>query len=255
MGRGDLSDDEWALLEPHLPKNRGRGGRCQCHRRVINGILFRQRTSLPWRDLPSRFGNWKTVHDRHRKWSADGRLEKVLRAIQAAADAEGRIDWSMVSVDSTSCRAHRAAGARSSPPRVPGQHRGPDRHRLDEAPGRSRGGLTCKLHLAGEGGRRPLAFIITPGQWGDAPQMIPVFEQIRVPRPGSRHPPLALTTSAETSPIRPAATAVTCGDARSSTPFRRGGTSAPTADVEVVRVADRPASIGRSTAVATKWSE
>lgn len=64
MGRGDLSDEEWARLEPHLPTNRGRGGRWQSHRRVINGILFRQRTGLPWRDLPPCFGSWKTVHDR-----------------------------------------------------------------------------------------------------------------------------------------------------------------------------------------------
>ncbi|MFD5762875.1 IS5 family transposase [Streptomyces sp. NPDC127044] len=151
--------------------------------------LFRQRTGLPWRDLPSRFGKWKTVHDRHRRWSADGTWERVLRAIQAGADAEGRIDWSMVSVDSTSCRAHQhAAGARSGPPKIPGQRSRPAWHRSDEALGRSRGGLTCKIHLAGEGGRRPLAFIITPGQWGDAPQMIPVLEQIRVPRPGGGHP-------------------------------------------------------------------
>jgi transposase len=107
----------------------------------------------------------------------------------AGADAEGRIDWSMVSVDSTSCRAHQhAAGARSGPPRIPGRGSRPAWHRTDEALGRSRGGLTCKIHLAGEGGRRPLAFIITPGQWGDAPQMIPVPEQIRVPRPGGGHP-------------------------------------------------------------------
>ncbi|MFF5714430.1 MULTISPECIES: IS5 family transposase [Streptomyces] len=184
MERGDLSDVEWALLEPHLPRNHGRGGRWQCHRRVINGILFRQRTGLPWRDLPSRLGGWKTVHDRHRRWSADGTREKILRAIQANADAQGQIDRSMVSVDSTSCRAHQhAAGARSSPPRIPGRHSRPARHRTDEALGRSRGGLTCKIHLAGEGGLRPLAFTITPGQWGDAPQMIPVLEQIRVPRP------------------------------------------------------------------------
>ncbi|MFF6993224.1 transposase [Streptomyces sp. NPDC010273] len=41
MGRGDLSDEYWARLEPYLPTNRGRGGRWSCHRRVINGILFR----------------------------------------------------------------------------------------------------------------------------------------------------------------------------------------------------------------------
>ncbi|MEU9799865.1 IS5 family transposase [Streptomyces sp. NPDC051000] len=189
MGRGDLSDEEWARLEPHLPRSAGRGGRWQCHRRVINGILFRQRTGLPWRDLPSRFGKWKTVHDRHRRWSADGTWERILRAVQADADADGMIDWSMVSVDSTSCRAHQhAAGAHSRPPRVPGRRSTPAQHRTDEALGRSRGGLTCKIHLAGEGGRRPLAFVITPGQWGDAPQLIPVLEQIRVPRPAGGHP-------------------------------------------------------------------
>ncbi|MGW8604887.1 IS5 family transposase [Streptomyces sp. NPDC055893] len=189
MGRGDLSDEEWARLEPHLPRNAGRGGRWQCHRRVINGVLFRQRTGLPWRDLPSRFGKWKTVHDRHRRWSADGTWEKIPRAVQADADAEGRIDWSMVSVDSTSCRAHQhAAGAQSRLPRVPGGGSTPVRHREDEALGRSRGGLTCKIHLAGEGGPPPLAFVITPGQWGDAPQLIPVLEQIWVPRPAGGHP-------------------------------------------------------------------
>ncbi|TXS45834.1 IS5 family transposase [Streptomyces sp. uw30] len=189
MGRGDLSDLEWARLEPHLPKNAGRGGRWKSHRKVINGILFRQRTGIPWRDLPARFGRWKTVHDRHRRWSADGTWERILRAVQADADTEGRIDWSMVSVDSTSCRAHQhAAGARTAAPRIPRRRGRPVQHRSDEALGRSRGGLTCKIHLAGEGGRRPLAFVITPGQWGDAPQLIPVLERIRVPRPAGGHP-------------------------------------------------------------------
>ncbi|WP_353051392.1 IS5 family transposase [Streptomyces sp. RTGN2] len=142
MGRGDLSDEEWARLQPHLPMHRGRGGRWQCHRRVINGILFRQRTGLPWRDLPSRFGKWKAVHDRHRRWSAGGTWGRILRAVQTDADAEGRIDWSMVSVDSTTCRAHQhAAGATTRAPKVPGQRGQPACHRSDEALGRSRGGL------------------------------------------------------------------------------------------------------------------
>ncbi|QLE70271.1 IS5 family transposase [Streptomyces rectiverticillatus] len=189
MGRGDVSDEEWARLAPHLPKNVGRGGRWKSHRRVINGILFRQRTGLPWRDLPARFGKWKTCHDRHRRWSADGTWEKILRAVQADADVEGRIDWSMVSVDSTSCRAHQhSAGARKHNPRIRGRRGRPVHHRPDEALGRSRDGLTCKIHLACEGGRRPLALLITPGQWGDAPQLIPVLDRIRVPRRGGGHP-------------------------------------------------------------------
>ncbi|MBT2454819.1 IS5 family transposase [Streptomyces sp. ISL-86] len=189
MGRGDLTNDAWARLRPHLPKGGQRGGRWNGHRKVINGILFRQRTGVPWRDLPARFGKWKTIYERHRRWSADGTWDRILRAVQADADAEGRIDWSMVSVDSTSCRAHQhAAGARRRPPRVPGKRSTPRQHRSDEGLGRSRGGLTCKIHLVGEGGRRPLAFLITPGQGGDALQLIPVMERIRVARIGGGRP-------------------------------------------------------------------
>ncbi|WP_107097908.1 IS5 family transposase [Streptomyces atriruber] len=183
MGWGDLTNEEWARLKPHLPKSGQRGGRWASHRRIINGVLYRNRTGVPWRDLPARFGKWKTVYERHRRWSADGTWDKIYAAVLADADTQGRIDWSMVSVDSTTCRAHQhAAGARKKPPRVPGKRRTPRQHRPDEAVGRSRGGLTCKIHLAGEGGRRPLALLITPGQWGDAPQLIPVMERIRVGR-------------------------------------------------------------------------
>ncbi|MEU0394243.1 IS5 family transposase [Streptomyces sp. NPDC006208] len=161
MGRGDLTVDEWTRLKPHLPKTRQRGGRWSSHRRVINGILFRNRTGVPWRDLPARFGPWKTVYERHRRWSADGTWER---------------GFDLVPRSPTRRRGTQepAAGA--------GKRRTPLQHRPDEGLGRSRGGLTCKIHLAGEGGRRPLAFLLTPGQWGDAPQLIPVMERVRVAR-------------------------------------------------------------------------
>lgn len=127
MGRGDLTNQEWARLKPYLPKSGQRGGRWVSHRRIINGILFRLRTGVPWRDLPARFGPWKTVYERHRRWSADGTWDRIFAAVLADADAEGRIDWSMVSVDSTSCRAHQhAAGAGKNSPRVPGKDARPN---------------------------------------------------------------------------------------------------------------------------------
>ncbi|GLF98476.1 IS5 family transposase [Streptomyces yaizuensis] len=87
---------------------------------MIDGILSGARTGIPWRDLPERFASWKTVHERHRRWSADGTWDRILRAVQADGDLAGRIDWSMVGVGSTSCRAHRhAAGARKKKPRIP----------------------------------------------------------------------------------------------------------------------------------------
>lgn len=98
------------------------GGRWVNHREVINGILYRLRTGVPWRDLPARFGPWKTVYDRHRRWSADSMWDRILAAVLAGADAEGCIDWSMASVDSTSCRAHQhAAGAGKAAPVLSGK--------------------------------------------------------------------------------------------------------------------------------------
>lgn len=87
------------------------------------------------------------------------------------------------------------AGPTSTPAALAGDPRGcrerrtPRQHRPDEGLGRYPGGLTCKIHLAGEGGRRPLSLLITPGQWGDAPQLIPVMERIRVGRLGGGRPP------------------------------------------------------------------
>jgi transposase len=73
---------------------------------VINGIFFRTRTGRPWRDLPEGFGTWKTVYNRHRRWSGDGTWEKILDRLRAGCDeAEGK-DWT-VGADSTVVRARR----------------------------------------------------------------------------------------------------------------------------------------------------
>jgi transposase len=83
---------------------------------VINGIFFRTRTGCPWRDLAEGFGNWKTVYNRHRRWSGDGAWQEILDGLRAGCDeAEGN-DWGL-SADSTVVRAHQhAAGARRALP-------------------------------------------------------------------------------------------------------------------------------------------
>ncbi len=116
MGRGDLTNAEWRRLEPLLPPGGQRGGRWADHRRVVNGVLYRTRTGVQWRDLPERFGPWLTVYKRHRRWSADGTWQRLLTRLQAEEDAAGRIKWD-VAVDSTAVRAHQhAAGARHTEP-------------------------------------------------------------------------------------------------------------------------------------------
>ncbi|WP_438487628.1 IS5 family transposase [Streptomyces sp. S186] len=119
LSGGDLTDDEWAVLEPLLPVSNNRCGRWRDHRQVINGIIHRLSTGVQRRELPERFGPWQTVHKRHAPWSADGTWERLLQHVQAVADAAGDIDWD-VNVDSTSVRAHQhAAGAPKNPPPVP----------------------------------------------------------------------------------------------------------------------------------------
>jgi transposase len=116
LNRHDLSDEEWERLREFLPCGpQRRGGRWADHRTVINGIFFRTRAGCPWRDLPEGFGNWKTVYNRHRRWSLDGTWEAILDGLRAGCDeAEGK-DWT-VSADSTVARAHQhAAGARRAP--------------------------------------------------------------------------------------------------------------------------------------------
>jgi len=111
-GRHDLTDSEWAVLEPLLPKGEKPGRPPKWTRRqLIDGIRWRIRTGSPWRDVPAGYGPWQTVYGRHRRWQRDGTWARVLTALQALADAAGLICWD-VSVDSTIARAHQhAAGA------------------------------------------------------------------------------------------------------------------------------------------------
>jgi len=115
--RGDLTDGEWAALEPLPPTSNNRCGRWHDHRRVINRIIHRPSTGCQWRKLPERFGPWQTIHKRHQPWSADGTWERLFQHVQAVADAAGDIDWN-INVDSMSVRArqHAAGAPKAAPP-------------------------------------------------------------------------------------------------------------------------------------------
>jgi len=112
VARGDLTNAQWARLEPLLPASSGTGRPVRDRRQVINGIRWRVRTGSPWRDMPERYGPWETAYGLFRMWQRDGAWARVLIRLQAQADADGIITWD-VSVDSTIARAHQhAAGAR-----------------------------------------------------------------------------------------------------------------------------------------------
>ncbi|WP_155522487.1 transposase, partial [Serratia microhaemolytica] len=71
MARYDVPDEAWALISTLLPpeRNRVRGGRPYLeHRPVMNGIFWVLCSGAPWRDLPERYGNWKTIYNRFNRW-------------------------------------------------------------------------------------------------------------------------------------------------------------------------------------------
>lgn len=101
-----LDDQMWTRVEPLLPCSDGQWGRpFRDHRQVVEGIVYRLRTGVPWRDLPVTLGPWQTVWKRHARFAEDGTWDRVLVALQTEADARGRLDWN-VSVDSTIARVH-----------------------------------------------------------------------------------------------------------------------------------------------------
>jgi len=126
MERHALSDEQWARLRPLLPPpSPGRGRPRGDDRLIVDGILWRLATGVPWRDLPERFGSWRTVYSRFRRWQAAGVWERVLAALQAEADAAGELDWARHFLDGTTVRAHQHAagakkGAASRPSAAPG---------------------------------------------------------------------------------------------------------------------------------------
>lgn len=156
MGRGDLTDEQWAVVEPLSPKG-ARAGRPPfwTRRQLIDGIRFRVRTGVPRRDVPAEYGPWSRVYDLFRRWQRNGTRQRILTRLQSMADAKGAITWDL-SVGSTVCRAHQhAAGARShgelqkEPPggilTEPGDH----------GLGRSRGGFTTSSTWRSSRARSP----------------------------------------------------------------------------------------------------
>lgn len=159
-------------------------GQSPAHRRD----RWRVRVGCPWRDTPDAYGPWQTIYGLFRRWQRAGVWQQVLTGLQAHADAVGLIGWD-VSVDSTITRAYQqAAGARTRPKEQKEPSGGVEDEPADHALGRSRGGLTTKLHLACEQGQKPLAVVVTGGQRGDSPQFTKALARIRVPRPSGGRP-------------------------------------------------------------------
>ena len=210
---------QWAVLEPLLPDRAPRRGRpWRDHRTVVDGVLWRTRTGSPWKDLPVGYGSWKTVYNRHRRWSADGTWEVVLAELQRGWTLRRRSGLSgstppssalttTLRVLPTPCRPtcppsglrwHRTDTCRRRQRHPQGAASNykdlasgtastadPQRQKAKpadrEALGHSRGGLSTKAHPVADQRCRPLAFVTTVGQRHDAVAFELVLGKVFVP--------------------------------------------------------------------------
>jgi transposase len=105
--RFDLSDDEWAVLEPLMPKSRkSRKSRKSARaddRKIMNAIFYVLRTGMPWRDLPERYGPYTTAYNRFNRWSRRGIWKRIFDTLASKSRD------SLYLIDSTIVKAHRAA--------------------------------------------------------------------------------------------------------------------------------------------------
>ena len=101
----DLTDQQWEILEPLLPKPKvredGRGRPWRDPRDVLNGILWILRTGAQWADLPERYPPYQTCHRRFQRWVRDRTLERILEALAADLKARGGLDLSECFIDGT----------------------------------------------------------------------------------------------------------------------------------------------------------
>lgn len=141
-----LTDDSWNLLS-RIMWLTGRIYKKSEHRMTLEGILYRMRTGIPWRDLPSEFGSWSAVFRRFNLWSKKGVMNEIFSFLSRLSDPE----W--LFIDGSIVKAHQD-GTNIS-------------FQGEQAIGKSRGGNSTKIHLAVDSGGLPIHFELSGGQVHD----------------------------------------------------------------------------------------
>ncbi|MEN3951233.1 IS5 family transposase [Iodidimonas sp. SYSU 1G8] len=159
MARFDLTDFEWSVIQPHLP-TKVRGVPRADDRKVLNGIFWRLRTGAPWADIPARYGPHTTCVNRFNRWRRGGHWARILEAISAAYDGDVQM------IDSSSIRVHQHAANGKKAER-------------SRCMGRSRGGLTTKIHALVDVEGRPIRLKLTEGQAHDGRSAADMFETVK----------------------------------------------------------------------------
>ena len=147
---GWITDESWAVMEPELERAKhSKAGKpaTQSDRDFLEALIREARTGSPWRDMPAELGHWHNVHMGFRRWEQAG----VWGRFWAGLPQEQLDGASALFVDSTTVRAHQHAS-------------GAPKNANDAALGRSRGGLTSKIHAATLNENQAVVIQLTLGQ-------------------------------------------------------------------------------------------
>src|SRR5215469_17832224 len=99
MCRIQLTDTQWAFVQPLLPPPAPTGRPRAEDRRTLEGILYVLTTGCRWKDLPREYGAPTTVWRRLKRWGEAGVWARIWRAALAVLDVQGKLDWSMAFLD------------------------------------------------------------------------------------------------------------------------------------------------------------
>jgi transposase len=100
MSRHEITDAQWAVIEPLIPKQKpGPGRKRNNDRQTLNGILVVLKTGCPWEDVPRAYGSPATCWRRFRHWARDGTWEQIWRALLGQLNAQGKLEWAQAFLD------------------------------------------------------------------------------------------------------------------------------------------------------------
>ena len=153
MPRTMLTDELWTKLLPILNEHKIYNKRNL--RSTVEGVLYRIRTGLPWRDLPNEFGAWNRIYKRFNAWSKQEKLMGIFKSLCIDPDME----WQFIDGSIVKAHQHSSGAVKAEPTAI----------------GKSVAGNTTKIHLAVDSGGLPIEFTITGGQVHDskeAPELV-----------------------------------------------------------------------------------
>jgi len=113
-----LSDEQWKIIEPLLPKPKQspKGGRRRADNRLtFEGILWVLRSGARWKDLPEEYPSPATCWRRLREWEETGVWLRAWRALVAALDEQGQMNWAEIFADGSFAPAKKGASAWEKP--------------------------------------------------------------------------------------------------------------------------------------------